>query len=70
MSHYILLIQVSTIFSLPGGQQIPAKGRVQTLIGSQCRTRLVLLIFMRKCQIQGDENLNIQVGNVSCYCIF
>ena len=52
MSHYILLLQVSTPFSFPGGQQIPAKGRVQTLIGSQCRTRLVLLlIFMRKCQI-------------------
>ena len=51
MSHYILLLQVSTPFSLPGGQQNPAKGRVQTLIGSQCRTRLVLLIFMRKCQI-------------------
>ena len=30
MSHYILLLQVSTPFSrsLPGGQQIPAKGRV------------------------------------------
>ena len=41
MSHYILLLQVSTPFSLPGGQQIPAKGRVQTLIGSQCRTRLM-----------------------------
>ena len=51
MSHYILLLQVSTPFSLPGGQQIPAKGRVQTLTGSQYRTRLVLLIFMRKCQI-------------------
>ena len=51
MSHYVLLLQVSTLFSLPGGQQIPAKGKVQTLIGCQCRTRLVLLILMRKCQI-------------------
>ena len=51
MSHHILLLQVSTPFSLPGGQQIHAKGRVQTLIGSQGQTRLVLLIFMRKCQI-------------------
>ena len=41
MSHYILLLQVSTPFSLPGGQQIPEKGRVQTLIGSQCLTRLM-----------------------------
>ena len=51
MSHYILLLQVSTPFSLPGGQQIPGKGRAQALIRSQCRTRLVVLIFMRKCQI-------------------
>ena len=51
MSHYILLLQVSTPFSLPGGQQIPPKGRVQTLIGSQCRTRPVLIIFMKRSQI-------------------
>ena len=35
-------------FSLLGGQHIPPMGRVQTLTGSQDRTRLVLCILHEK----------------------